>query len=411
MVKKNKIANQVFILIDFNASKRYSHHWTYLDAYRVFLESYNLKYEIWIPENSDKEILDDLGKNVKNILRSISYGFERNENFKSWLMVKSIAWIFKFLKVMVSNHFLEKIKNLICVIYFLPIYKRLHKLDNGRNIINLVFPTADSLSLRLSRYCLKKEIQIESIAIRAIGVKFKDIFKINDSEIFYKNLIKDFPNCDVRIGYETTVYKIELLKSGIKPSSICWAPIPSFSISKLVKGNDRKYTLGFLGTARPNKGFENIPLLVEALSESETYFIAQVQKAVYPWPEYLYALEKLEQMSSFVEVLPENISYSSLQKLMSNIDVLILPYNVIDYQVAGSGLLFMAADYGVPVLATKGVAFEWDICEYSLGMVFQGLNEFNQKIRILMESKNVYDFQRYNSDRNSAIKEFLRINL
>ena len=70
-----------FIIIDFNATRRYSHHWSYVSKYKKFLEDFSEPYEIWIPKNAHADISFGLGKNFQTFLRSNVYGFEKQQNF------------------------------------------------------------------------------------------------------------------------------------------------------------------------------------------------------------------------------------------------------------------------------------------------------------------------------------------
>jgi hypothetical protein len=91
------------------------------------------------------------------------------------------------------------------------------------------------------------------------------------------------------------------------------------------------------------------------------------------------------------------------------IDVLVLPYNTDDYKLAGSGLLFTAADLNIPTLTKKGVAFEWDVTEYLLGFTYENSKDFISSIKYIIDNTVNYGFDSYNTDRYLAIKVFLGV--
>lgn len=402
--------NQLFIIMDFNATRKNSHHWTYLEAYKRVIDRNKIDFEIWVPVNTDNEIIKNLGSRVRPILKSISYGFERNQNAKSWVFNKILMFLIVRLDKFCNSKFTEIIKSHLCKLYFLEALNEIKKYTTGNLNVSVALTTADSLALRFVNLCLQKGIKLHSIAIRSIGVAFKDPLKINSAEIFYKKLIETYPKCDIKIGYETEVYKNILLKSGVQSNKIFWAPVPSRKRIRVISPVSR-LSLGFLGTARPNKGFDDIPNLIDALIDNKIEFIAKIQKAVFPWPDYFETLEKLYEFKDNVTIISENISQKTLEKLLATTDILILPYNTNDYRIAGSGLLFMAADYKIPTLAKKGVAFEWDINNYRLGKTYSTINDFVHQIQIISQHKIEFGFEEYNADRNRAILNFLNLEI
>jgi hypothetical protein len=402
-------SKEIYLLIDFNASRRYSHHWTYLNSYRILLEQANKNYEIWIPKNADDEILSFSGSSIRKYLRSNAYGYERRQNFFYWFANNIFNFILRLFEKYLNSYSKEKFRKIVSWFYLYNSYKRVRNLYIKKFTIHLVFTTADSLALRLIEICLRRNILLEQVVIRTMGVNFKDNLAINDPNLFYRKLIQDYPECKIVLGFETIPYKMELINFGIDLNRIFWSPVPSIRRKLNSARVNQHFTIGFLGTARPNKGFEAIPLLVKHLIAENLQFKAVIQEAIYPWPNYFKALNELKSVPEYVEILPANISTSELENLMMNIDTVILPYNVYDYKIAGSGLLFAASDFNVPVIATKGVAFEWDINQYSLGYTYANINEFLDSIKKVKDKLGTYDFHQYNFARNKAIKTFLGI--
>ena len=400
-------SKEIFLLIDFNASRRYSHHWTYLNSYRILLEQANKNYEIWIPKNADDEILSFSGNNIRKYLSSNAYGYERKQKFFYWFVNNIFNRILRLFEKYLNSYLKEKFRKIVSWFYLYTSYKKVRNLYIDKFSISLVFTTADSLALRLIELCLRRNILLKQVVIRTMGVNFKDNLAINDPNLFYRRLIQDYPECKIVLGFETIPYRLELIKFGIDPNRIFWSPVPSVPRKLNSARVNQYFTLGFLGTARPNKGFEAIPLLVKHLIAENLQFKAVIQEAIYPWPNYFKALNELKSFPEYVEILPANISTSELENLMMDIDAVILPYNVYDYKIAGSGLLFAASDFSVPVIATRGVAFEWDIHQYSLGYTYANINEFLDSVKKVKDKLETYGFQQYNFARNKAIKTFL----
>ena len=402
------MSNYIYLILDFNASKRYSHHWSYVNKYKSILENSKKLYEIWIPKNAHSEISLVLGKHCKAFLRSNVYGFGRKENFCSWLVVKMIDLFLIRCKDLIDNDKLETIKKFVSKLYTNAPYKRIKAISNSQDTINLVFPTLDSIAFRLVERCLKRGIPIKKVSFR-LGTGYKDIFRIDEIEIKLRRLIVNFPECEIKLGYETFTHKQSLLSHGLDPTCLYWAPAPSSTKDTASKKNLDELTLGFLGVARPNKGFVEIPELLKSLSSHDIAFKAIAQEAIYPWDEYKKTIQELGNFLNILTILPANISEQELENVFKSIDILILPYNTENYKLAGSGLLFAAADLSIPTLTKKGVAFEWDINEYSLGFTYENLEDFVKKIKYLSTNKYNYGFKSYNTDRSVAIRAFLGI--
>jgi hypothetical protein len=186
-----------------------------------------------------------------------------------------------------------------------------------------------------------------------------------------------------------------------------WAPAPPTSMFIGERKKQKMLTLGFLGVARPNKGFTEIPNLLKFLRAQNISFQAFVQKAIYPWSGYLEAMQEIE---DFATILPANISQDQLDDVFKKIDILVLPYNIDNYKIAGSGLLFAAADLNVPTFTKKGVAFEWDINKYCIGSIFEDDVDFVVQIKDFLYQRKQYNFTDYNSDRYLSVVDFLGLN-
>ena len=396
-------------MLDFNASRRYSHHWSYVKKYKDFLENLNEPYEIWIPKNAHPDIVLGLGKTSKTILQSNAFGYEKDENFYYWFVFKIIDLLLYQLKDKISGQKLEILKKFFSRLYINTPYKQIRAISSYGIEINLVFPTMDSLAFRLVERCLNQGVQINKICFR-LGSNYKDGFKVDDIENRLDKLITKFPDCDIALGYETIAHKQILLKNGLKPDNLYWTPAPPAKKCVITKLDSQVLTLGFLGVARPSKGFVEIPELLKSLSCNQISFKAIAQEALYPWAEYRNTIRELVNFSGTVTILPANISNQELQSVFKTIDILILPYNPDSYKLAGSGLLFDSADLSIPIVTKKGVAFEWDVKEYSLGFVYENSEDFAEKIsNYLLTYENNYGFKLYNSDRRLAIKTFLSI--
>jgi glycosyltransferase involved in cell wall biosynthesis len=405
------------LIIDFNASKRYSHHWSLLQQYQRFLELFRNDYEIWIPENAHKDVVAALGGHCHPFLKSNYHGYERNQNFFKWIINKIIDVSFKFIKNQTRwKEQNEIIKSVVALYYIHRPYKKIKKMIKLGHRVTLIFPSTDSLAVRLMAKCLKSGLDIDRASLR-LAPNYKDSLNIDDMELTLQKLVNDFPKCHFAFGFETFTLGVWLKSVGMGEKNLFWSPAPPVkkldgktAFSKLHQKTEAKiFTFGFLGAARPGKGFDEIPKLISQLTHLNFPFEVIIQQAVFSWPEYEIAMHQLKTYAELIHFLPPDISQDHLESIFEKIDALVLPYNEKDYKLAGSALFFKAAEYGIPTISKNGVAFAWDIDTYQLGYIYANSEEFTEKIKFTISDSKAYGFDLYNHDRMSAIKLFLGI--
>jgi hypothetical protein len=78
-----------------------------------------------------------------------------------------------------------------------------------------------------------------------------------------------------------------------------------------------------------------------------------------------------------------------------------------EYRFAGSGLLFHAADFGVPVISMFGVGFDWDIQEFSIGVLCNTYEEIPGLLQKLDRNQYRKSIIEYNLARNETTIDLL----
>ena len=116
----------------------------------------------------------------------------------------------------------------------------------------------------------------------------------------------------------------------------------------------------------------------------------------------------IKEHSESIRFVDSGISKDSLDQTISLVDLVVLPYKLENYQLAGSGILFLAADFKVPIAATKNLAFSWDIEVFNLGFLFEDANDFSSKIKSFLGNSFGLNLEHYNINRREANSKFLR---
>lgn len=406
MTAQNNCNSDIWILLDFNSSKRYSHHWSYLKRYNEFILQ-NFKsscIEVWIPKCVDREIVKELGNAGRTLLRSPSYSYRRSENLILWFRDRIAAEI---LSKRFKNLKLEKfISNAICYFYLINVIKRIRSIHNKYETVNLVFPSINPLA-----FCLidrmKKSGFATKIFMRFLGGENSGFFsRLNFAEDLNRLILQNPKS--VRVGCETRSNHARIMALGVPNSNNYIVPLPSqYKKVNRLKSQENEVTFGFLGSARPNKGFENIPVILESLSKARINFKVRIQKAIFPWPSYLKTLEILNlKYSDKVKFIEGNIGIDEFDFEWNLIDFLVLPYNVEFYKYAGSGLLFEANDRDIQVIAPFGTAFSKDIEDYGIGFLYDTSENFAKAFANYKSKTSYVEFlknsKNYREERNFA---------
>jgi hypothetical protein len=407
-------SSPIYILIDFSCGRFYTHHSSYLKDYACFIESFGLPTEIWVNDSADKEMISDLSNyTVRPILKSNMYGMQRRQNLSRFAIQKFLNIFFKLLlKIKTPKIIIELLKIYCSNIYLRSTVKEIKFLESCEREIVLIFPTLDALGLRLIKNLSRKDYnKIVRICARVTGAEKRGIFAVSESE---KTLvaIKNTSNFALNLGYEVEIYKEKFIGREFLPPYLHWAPMPAIeriSWSKVKRSNsDEKLNLGFLGSARSGKGFENIPVVLEMLRRENLKFHAFIQKPIFEWKNSENVIKTLnDTYKSDVTWIAGGVSRERIDQIICDLDLLFLPYDSEQYRYAGSGLLFIASDYLIPVITSNQVAFAWDVINFQIGLTYENFESVISELSNFNKETFTRHLKTYNSQRNIANQNFL----
>ena len=400
-------SDEIFVLFDFSCGRFYTHHSSYLQDYSDFLIANNKQPIIWVNTSADRSVLELFNCSSKAILRSNSYSHTRQDNFKNFVIDYLVN---RSDKVKIAS----VVSFLVAPYYLRSAVSEIKTLLKLQLPIKLVVPTLDGLGLRFILKILKLySDQISLISIRVTGAERRGIFGFDNSPEILKQLSLAYPN-KIHIGFEVKAFEEILLENEILRKNIFWAPMPYISRkngvinAKFDDGHHLK--LGFLGSARPNKGFDSIPDLLNELEDHNVNFIAYIQLPNFKWPHYDITLSRLQKRhSKSIQFIAPGIDKSLLNQTIGLMDLIVLPYRLETYKIAGSGILFIACDYGVPLASTQDLALAWDIEHFKTGFLFTNASEFCSKIELLKHNQFRPNISTYNEARLQANLVFLNL--
>ena len=414
-LKPKKILNiefssvdEVFIILDFSCGRFYTHHSSYLQDYNDFLVTKNKQTCVWVNTSADKQILDIFPGNIKPILRSNLYSHTRKDNFGLYCIDYLVNLSQRFKVSGITKFFLQGY-------YLRSAIREFRTHLPKQSSISIIVPTLDGLGLRFVEEILKKyHNNISLVSLRVTGAERRGVFGVPNSLEVLKKLIKLYPN-KIHLGYEVKALESIMKSREIPHETIYWAPMPHVVRIKQVSTNkpskaNPEIKLGFLGSGRPNKGFDKIPDMLDELKLKKIKFKAFVQLPKFKWNEFENTLSKLIQKhSQTVIFLDSGISKLILDQSIADMDLIVLPYRLENYKIAGSGILFLACDFRIPVATTAGLAFSWDIEQYQLGFTFTDATDFCNRVKFLDRLNLHSQIDIYNEARNKANSAFLKL--
>ena len=248
------------------------------------------------------------------------------------------------------------------------------------------------------------------LAIRFINV-MENVgvpYLISKKLMFRKLRLLENREFSLNISSETENYRLYISKY-LRNSNVC--EYPSLS-KKNRKKRSNQIVIGILGSARPDKGFEQldriIPIVKSQSSTQNTHFI--VQGSTFSWgKKYDEILDTLRRFS-LTKLLPGYISQQEMDEVINSCTALLLPYDAETYTFRGSAMLFDAADLKIPVIVPAATGMGSTVRRFGIGATYSNISEIPLAIQFvadLTQEEINTRFKIYNDFRNSGIRKFL----
>jgi hypothetical protein len=374
-----------------------------IKVYSEIISANGYQVHVLLPKFADRVFFDSIIGVKKYKLPSSIYTPALRESFFVFLFYRLLGK--RWASVTTDSLIKRSVRKILILKTVIYLFKT-SKLTRER--ILLLLPTADPLSIELIKTITKFHFARKFyIRIRMVGSESRGIL---GHETIYEDLIQvqNTNKMDLKIGVETQGYEDFLIKKGIDAECLSWSPWPTFNIEKLIhKHESSNISIGFLGGAKKRKGFDLIPLIINYLISSGGNYKFFIQKSVHPWMEYHKTLSKLDkEFKNCCEFLPANINLEKLLEILPTLDCVILPYDPESYKINASGILYHAADAGIPVVTFCGVGFEQEINEFQIGIIIDDLAFIKNSILHALKISST-KFEIYNKSRNNANKSFL----
>ena len=280
--------------------------------------------------------------------------------------------------------------------YFRSFYKKYKRLNLNRND-HIFFPTARRKDMSLINFLIKIDKKHPKFHIRVMlppNDKFKDFF-------YYLKQIQKQLNNKTAFVYLWSDYNYRLFlkkiqnKNGIFKSNIPW----SFYKRKFKKNN---HVIGYMGDARPSRGFQYMPKIINILERKKNNFkyliqFSKISKDLIGIKNKLYTLSKTNRRITIVE---RYLDYQEYLNLLKKIDIMPILHNSKEINHVTSGTMYSCVPYQTAMVIPKNTNFMNDILKHKSYEEAKNINDFVNKI--IKISKN-YKYYHKNVKKNSLI--------
>lgn len=396
---------RLYVIIDFSASKKATHHWKSIEDFHNLLVSNHQEVSTYVPKYADPDLFRELA-GIKRILSSPDYGPVKGQYFMLRLTNFILAKILGNTNHSKLPRIKRKLRALGLHLFTKRMQKELRALSDMGHEIMILIPTLEPLSLYLMETTIGA-LENSRWFVRVIDAQERGVFAVGNETSKLLGLNRSYSS-QLRIGYETFPYCGYLRQTGFEEESLFWSPFPPSS--RQIEKEGKELQIGFLGSAKRRKGFEIIPSILEEVQKSCPDYIAYVQQAQFPWQGYLETLNELKR-NVRVRLLDGELSDEDLRSHLVQCHVVFLPYDAESYSRAASAILYHAADHSIPVISRRGTGFGFEISQFGLGFEFVNLTEISSMMDQIVsgDSFSMNNFANYNQKRLSTNLLFLDI--
>ena len=318
-------------------------------------------FEVWGREDASSAVSDEF--KFQPVFSRISYTQEDPLHMKVWSLLKREAiWYFEFRRAVARYR--ESSSNNYRTIFLL------HTFSLYNTWLWLFF----ARSLR------KDNTEL------ALLFRYSSVLLPKPLRRPFNGLVAKFPRMTRRHIYLTDSHRLrdEYLSNTGLELAVLPVPVelpPARATRHAQRELGQRLRISYLGAARSDKGFAELPGIVEAVLNSE--FASRVEFCIqasasgagYLEKECRQATEELKRIQSSerggeVRLLDKPLDESEYKALLADSDLILLPYTGRSYTVQTSGILIEAAVYQVPCIVPKGTWLEDELAITGGGVAF-----------------------------------------
>ena len=345
--------------------------------------------------------------NINKILKRNN--FEKKNNKLLHYLIELISFFKRILlSVILILFFLYK-KNLINYLnalysnrfiiprYFLEVYFFL-KRNNFTDNDHIFFQTARNKHMSLANFLTRLKTDIPKIHLRILYTPSE---KKIGGFYFFLNQIKYSLTIQRIFIYVLTEKNYEILtnnlclKDGIFISNIPWV---FFN-----RNNNSSYkTIGYIGDARVNRGFNLLPELIAKLSKkSNAYkFLIQYSKADKSVIETSDKLHKMALLNPNITIYQKYLDYKEFRDTLKKIDIMPILHNTDEINLGNPSTIYSSITHQIPMIVPPNLKYMKNVLIHKSYEESSNLDETIEKIILI---NNNYENYLNSAKKNSSI--------
>ena len=320
--------------------------------------------------SSDRKVNDIVSfmKVTKNILSNIVIIFYLLFKFKkkNYFIIKKIFFLPRYLP-----SFLKAIDKLNVKDSDLIIFQtaRINDFDLGSDL-NELFPKL-KLFFRVMQLNKKKKF-----------LKFCNILR--------KKKLASQLNRNFFIFVENKHQQIEIKKNTGINVKIFYNNLTFFEKRKISK----KFTIGFVGETRIEKGFDKIPKLIMNINKlninKKIDYIIQINNYPKNLITTIKKLEKLRQEFGNIKLIYGYIDFYKYRKILSKIDILPILHRENQLKFNGSGIVFSSIVNQIPIVISNKSKYVKNIFHYNSYLEAKNDEDYSNQIKKIILNYNFF---------------------
>ena len=265
---------------------------------------------------------------------------------------------------------------------------------------NLIIPSARTLEISiLTLLFLENRFPKKILPIvRIHGINYLDELPKKVLESFIKlvnnNLVKFCSETDELTNKIKKTFKVKVMRALIFPVTVPLINRPKRNVNKI------NINIGCLGGPRASKGSREIPALIKDLRkyikknniDISVTFIVQMNKDKKKRTFVFYVKEFITRyISSLVKVkiIYGVSSGEEYLKLISSVDIFLLPYHKSQYEYSGSGFIIDALLLEKPIIHSKGIAMN-ELTNFQNAIAIDGKDDFSLAVVKIIKNYDYY---------------------
>ena len=371
------------------------------------MKKHGATFEFWVPKYIDIDIerkLSSIG-NVLKFLTSPQYGATNFKRFPVAFFVTKIVRLYKN-KKNYNAFFRKQVKRIVTTYCLLPAFIKIARQSKNSGL-HIVFPTLDYMGIQLI-WMIEKYLSDITIHVRRMGSESRSPFSTGEEFTNFIMLVETSSKNTIQMGIPTLGLLDELRQKSTQPNRIHWSPLPPNLKNESRHRNRAKVlNIGFPGTAKLSKGYSKIPMILDNLAVEGIYANVFLQKALHPWNGYAETRSQIFSSKHSIHELDSVLGIDEYQLLLSQLDLIFLPYERESYLNADSGILYEAADQKIPIFCGDDLGFSEEAFLNGIGFNLSGSESINALIIKALSEQTQFNIDEYNKKRSEALQEFL----